>query len=161
MKAVLDANVWISALVFGGKPRQIFERALHQGYTVIISEEMIAETRRNLERKFPDFVAEYDALLAAFAFRLQKVTLGKYNVRICRDPDDNKVLETALTGQAMIIISGDNDLLVLEKFEVISIVSPSEFLKDLKKHETTGEVMELADELLKRYHTAFKNLADR
>ncbi|MBL8133918.1 MAG: putative toxin-antitoxin system toxin component, PIN family [Anaerolineae bacterium] len=50
------------------------------------------------------------------------------SVRICRDPKDDKFLELAVNGMADYLISGDDDLLDLNPFEGISIVSPREFL---------------------------------
>jgi predicted nucleic acid-binding protein len=49
-------------------------------------------------------------------------------VQVCRDPKDDKFLEAALAGKAEVIISGDEDLLVLDPFEGILILRPSEFL---------------------------------
>lgn len=50
------------------------------------------------------------------------------NIRICRDPKDDKFLEVAVNGTATYIISGDNDLLVLHPFRAIPIVTPRTFL---------------------------------
>jgi predicted nucleic acid-binding protein len=52
-------------------------------------------------------------------------------VKICRDPDDDRVIEAALEGRADFIVSGDDDLIVLVSVENIQIVSPSEFLREL------------------------------
>jgi predicted nucleic acid-binding protein len=49
-------------------------------------------------------------------------------ITICRDPKDNQVLEVAVAGQADIIVSGDEDLLVLSPFEGRAVVSPAAFL---------------------------------
>ena len=48
---------------------------------------------------------------------------------ICRDKDDDRVLATALTGRAAIIVSGDKDLLVLKRFRGIKIFSPRQFVQ--------------------------------
>jgi len=50
------------------------------------------------------------------------------HVTVCRDPDDNLVLACALAGQAEYIVTGDPDLLTLEKFEGIKIVTVQDFL---------------------------------
>ena len=50
-------------------------------------------------------------------------------VTACRDPKDNKLLELALSASASLIISGDSDLLVMHPFDVISIVSPADYLR--------------------------------
>jgi uncharacterized protein len=52
-------------------------------------------------------------------------------VKVCRDPDDNKVLEIAAVGRADCIVTGDQDLLVLGTFDGIPILTPAEFLDAL------------------------------
>jgi putative PIN family toxin of toxin-antitoxin system len=59
--------------------------------------------------------------------RFIKVTT---TVTICRDPKDNKFLELALEVNAACIVTGDKDLLVLNPFENIPIVTPADFLRD-------------------------------
>ena len=49
-------------------------------------------------------------------------------VTVCRDPDDNKLLETAVVGRADCLVTGDQDLLVLDPFQGIPILTPAEFL---------------------------------
>jgi predicted nucleic acid-binding protein len=48
--------------------------------------------------------------------------------RVCRDPDDNALIEAALAGGAEYVVTGDEDLLVLKKFETVRIVTPRVFL---------------------------------
>jgi uncharacterized protein len=50
------------------------------------------------------------------------------SVTVCRDPKDNKFLEVAATGRADVIVTGDDDLLVLHPFRGIPILGPREFL---------------------------------
>lgn len=128
MRVVVDSNVWISALVFGGNPRRVFERIVKEGYTLIVSEEIITETRRILTAKFGDFADDFEDLILALQLRLVYVRLGAVQVQASRDPDDNVVLETAILGEAAYIISGDKDLLVLGQLKDICIVTPSNFM---------------------------------
>ncbi len=53
-------------------------------------------------------------------------------VRVCRDPKDDKILDLAINGQATYIVSGDKDLLVLNPFRGVKIVSAEEFLKEVE-----------------------------
>jgi putative PIN family toxin of toxin-antitoxin system len=55
----------------------------------------------------------------------------KESIRICRDPNDDKFLELAVNGKAECIISGDEDLLILNPFRDIPIIRPVEFLKSI------------------------------
>jgi predicted nucleic acid-binding protein len=50
-------------------------------------------------------------------------------IHACRDPKDNMILELAVSGQANTIVSGDNDLLTLNPFRGIPILSPTAFLE--------------------------------
>lgn len=127
MRIVIDSNVWISALVFGGKPRCIFERAVYEGWTIVTSEEIFTEVRRILVNKFADFVDDFESFQKIIQARTDKVELGSIRVKVCRDEDDNRVIETALIGDAAYIITGDKDLLVLKKYEGIDILTPSDF----------------------------------
>ena len=131
MKIVIDSNVWISALVFGGNPRRIFERAIVEGWTIVVSEEIFTEVRRVLTDKFADFVDDFESFQVVLQPYITKVQLGSIRVSVCRDEDDNRVIETALIDNASHIITGDNDLLVLSKYKKISIISPSDFLENL------------------------------
>ena len=47
--------------------------------------------------------------------------------QICRDPDDDAILGTAVAGNADCIVTGDSDLLVLDRFRDVDIISPAEF----------------------------------
>lgn len=51
------------------------------------------------------------------------------SVHECRDPKDDKFLDVAINGQASCIVSGDNDLLVLDPFRGIEILTPRDFLE--------------------------------
>jgi putative PIN family toxin of toxin-antitoxin system len=129
MKIVIDSNVWISALVFGGKPRHIFERAIADGWAIMASEEIFTEIRRVLNVKFTDFLDDFESFQAILQPYTTKVKLGSVKVSVCRDEADNRVIETALIGDATHIITGDRDLLDLVKYEKITILTPSEFLE--------------------------------
>lgn len=129
MKIVVDTNVWVSALVFGGKPRQVFEFAAKQGIKIVVSQELLSEIRRVLSRKFPKFVPKFENLLVCYKIRLHYVDLGAVSVTVCRDPKDNMILETAIIGSANFIVSGDDDLLSLKKYQNMLITSSSDFLK--------------------------------
>lgn len=129
MKVVIDSNVWISALVFGGNPRRIFERVIAEGWTIVASEEIFTEVRRVLIDKFADFIEDFNSFQAVLRPYTTMVQLGQIRVAICRDEDDNRVIETAIIGRASHIITGDKDLLVLSKYKQIVIVKPFDFIE--------------------------------
>lgn len=128
-RVVLDTNVLLSALVFGGRPRQVVELLARDLIDVVISEEILTEMRRHVANKFPAFTDD----LVKFEMLLEQdselVKLGGITITVCRDADDNRILETAVLGSCEYIVSGDKDLLVLERYKSIQILKPAEFLE--------------------------------
>lgn len=127
---VFDTNVLVSALLFANSsPRKALELALNTG-TILISKETIDELNNVLSRpKFERYISpsKREDFLLSF---VQKSVLVEIQEKIeeCRDPKDNKFLELAISGKATVIVSGDRDLLVLNPFRGISIVTVSQFI---------------------------------
>lgn len=128
-RVVLDTNVLLSALVFGGRPRQVVELLARDLIDLVISEEILTEMRRHVANKFSAFTDD----LVKFEMLLEQdselVKLGGITITVCRDADDNRILETAVLGSCEYIVSGDKDLLVLERYKNIQILKPAEFLE--------------------------------
>jgi putative PIN family toxin of toxin-antitoxin system len=131
--AVLDTNIFVSALLNPkGTPGKIY-RALRSGLcTIILTQALRKELQEVLE--YPDFhlpaeaVEECLSLLDQGAKWVEPTT----PVRICRDPEDNMVLEAALAAfPDVLVVSGDKDLLTLRSFHDIPILSPREFVEVL------------------------------
>ena len=76
-------------------------------------------------------IEDYLALLVTFG----ELVEPDRTVEVCRDPDDNHVIEVALAGDAEFVVTGDEDLLVLEQFESVRFVTPQEFLAVLDERE--------------------------
>ena len=132
-RVVLDTNGLLSALVFGGKPRQVVELLARGMIEVVISPEILTEMRRKIAGKFPDFSNELALMELLLEQEAELVMLGGITVSASRDDDDNRILETALVGSCNYIVSGDKDLLVLQNYEGTEIVVPTEFLKMVDK----------------------------
>ncbi|GAP98171.1 hypothetical protein NIES2104_47240 [Leptolyngbya sp. NIES-2104] len=97
----------------------------------MVSLELLEELSDVLGReKFDRFVTseERDEFLETFVERATLVEIIE-RVQECRDPKDDKILELALNGQAEYIVSGDKDLLVLNPFRDVKIVTAEEFLR--------------------------------
>jgi putative PIN family toxin of toxin-antitoxin system len=131
MRLVIDSNVWVSALVFGGKPRKVFESVIRDGHVLIGSEAILDETRRILHDKFSDFSQDFEDLATILESHLLRVKPGTLEVKISRDPDDDIVLETAALGRADYIVTGDKDLLVLGQYGESKIIMPADFVNCL------------------------------
>ena len=129
IRVVIDSNVWLSGLVFGGKPGKIIELFMDEAILVVVSEELISELRRKITQRFPLFISHLDLLEASVRKDTVMVKLGSQTVTVSRDRDDDKFIETALLGECQYIISGDKDLLVIRSYKNIRIIKPAEFLE--------------------------------
>lgn len=130
MRLVFDTNVIVSALLFEeSTPGKAFFRALSQG-EVLTSDDTYLELSEVIRRKkFDRYISrvERERFLLVFLQTAALVSITEI-IRSCRDPKDDKFLELAVNGQADIIISGDDDLLSLNPFRGIVIITPNEFL---------------------------------
>lgn len=130
LRFVFDTNVLISAtLLKGSVPRQALDLARRIG-KVIMSWPTMAELQEVLGRKrFDKYITEDERMLFLEALALDVLPVEIIEtVTDCRDLKDNKFLEVAVNGDANCIVSGDDDLLVLNPFRGIPIVLPLEFL---------------------------------
>lgn len=115
LHAVVDTNVWISAfLTPRGAPARVLAAVLDGVYVPVMSVPLLAELAGVLER--PRLIRKYnytreEGILFAHLLRAYaKEVAVSGTVRICRDPDDDIVIETALLGKAAYVVSRDDDL---------------------------------------------------
>ncbi len=131
MKVVLDTNVIIAAFAARGLCADILEVCL-ENHSIVISEQIVSEVEKTLSKKIrlPKKTAR------SIADYLRDVTEivepESIDTSVCRDKDDNAIIGTALQGKAEIIITGDDDLLVLKKYRGVKIITPREFWIHLK-----------------------------
>lgn len=126
-KVVLDTNVIISAVGFGGKPGQVFLMALEEEILAVTSETLLAEVQEILIKKLAMSSSDVELTMAEIEDKFQ-VIAPKKSLHIVRDEDDNRVLEAALEGNCDFIVTGDRDLLDLGKYKNIKILTAEEFL---------------------------------
>ena len=130
---VFDTNAIVSAVLLKESvSRRAFDKALDSG-EILVSVDTIDELNQVLGRKrFARYVTEEERF-EFLAVLLREARLVEIDVRIktCRDPQDDKFLELALSGNAEYIVSGDQDLLVLHPFRGVSIITPSRFLDEV------------------------------
>ena len=129
VKIVIDTNAWISGFFYGGTLGRVVKLLDQKDFTIIFSNETFAE----LTEKFLEKGKEQGSVEEAIAFLAEVNQKGSFvypteKVFLCRDPDDNKFLETALEAKADYLISGDKDLQALKKFHQTKILSPGQFL---------------------------------
>ena len=129
-RAVIDTSVLVSAALFvGSVPNRAVELAFAQAQ-VLIAEPLILELGSVLSRpKFKRHITPGDrrSFLTRVALLGTMVSITS-DLRVCRDPKDNHILNLAMDGQASLIITGDEDLLVLDPFRGIEIITPAAFL---------------------------------
>jgi len=134
---VFDTSAIISAaLLKRSVSRQAFDKALGEG-ELLVSAETIDELNQVLGRAdFAKYVTE-DERMEFLAVLLREATLVEVTVYVgeCRDPRDHKFLELAVSGEAVCLVSGDQDLLVLHPFRGIPIVTPRGFLDEVWKEQ--------------------------
>ena len=131
MRVVLDTNVLVAAVVADGLCRDLV-RVRVLPHSIITSEPLFRELRATLRSKF---AADPDELplLSQLNDEAEIVRPARLRERVCRDKDDDVVLATAVAGMADVIVTGDDDLLVLKEFRGIRILSPRRFLELLDR----------------------------
>jgi uncharacterized protein len=124
-----DTNIYISALIFAGLPRQFLLAAEDARIHLFISEPIRQELLRILQTKFSWSNDQVNETLLQLESCTEMVRPTETLDIIKEDPDDNRVLECAVAAGARFIVSGDNDLLRLGQFRNIRIVKVADFMK--------------------------------
>ena len=126
MRVVLDTNVLVSALHFGGRPRRLLDDVLRGDHTLIIGPAILGELEAVLVDTCGwtrDRAAAVRAELEAIAEVVTPVDVP----RVCRDPDDDQILAIAVSGAADALVTGDADLLAVGMQGVVSVISIAGF----------------------------------
>lgn len=127
MRILLDTNVWIAAFVSRGGVCSALLEHCSEAHDLVSSSALLEEYREKLIGKFRLAAKAAEGRVMLVRSIVQIVNPEPLPIPICRDPDDDLVLATAITGACNCIITGDKDLLVLEKYEGVMIISPNEF----------------------------------
>ena len=128
MKLLLDTNVLVAALVARGVCSDLLEHCVRQ-HIVISSRPLLDEFSDVLTRKFRQRAVDVRAALRLFEETFTLVARDVLEPPTCRDHDDDVVLATALAGNCTAIVTGDQNLLVLDPFKGIRVLTPSAFWK--------------------------------
>ena len=129
LTAVFDTNILFSATGWRGTPFQCLERARAGGFRVLTCPELMEELAEKLGTRLHFSADQVAETLADYLGFLRVIRIPRALTTVCRDPEDNMVLECALECHAQYIVSGDKDLLELREFRGIRIVRASELLK--------------------------------
>ena len=132
MRVVADSNIFVSAILFGGKPAALLQAAEDDRCQLVVSEPILSGLAEVFARKFEwsdERVASSVARIRAAA----ELTVPTMTLSACTDPDDNRILEAAVQGRADCIVTGDKQhLLPMGVFRGIEILTVSEFLRRLE-----------------------------
>ncbi len=134
MRLLLDTNVLVAALIARGTCSDLLEHCVRH-HDVISSPPLLDELRDVLTRKFRQRAADVRATVRLFEETFTLVTPVPLEAPACRDCDDDVVLATARAGECIAIITGDQDLLILDPFRGIRVVAPSAFWKWESTHD--------------------------
>jgi len=143
MRAVIDTNILVRAMLKPtGSVGPVVDFLREGRYVFLYSEATLNElidvlSRPRMVRKYGLTAVEVDALCALVILRGERVQPDR-TITACRDPKDNKFLEVAIAGGADVIVTGDEDLEVLDPFEGLPLITPAKFLRLLTGRVETG-----------------------
>ena len=139
IKVVFDTNIFISAILTPGNPRKLIDLARERKIMLFTSGFIIWEIERILRTKLnmetPQILVILNSVREISLFVSPVVVISA----IERDKSDNRILECAVEAKAEYIVSGDEHLLFLGRYDEISIVNASQFLK-LYQSKTSMDV---------------------
>jgi uncharacterized protein len=137
-KIVIDTNVYISAIFWGGKPRLVVDLGRDKKVMIFTSSDIEKEIAEKLEKKFKLPEDEVRLILFDFSSFTFPVKVTRKHQVIFNDPDDDKFLDCAMECDADYIVSGDKHLLNLKEHSGIKIMNASEFLSVFNRGQDTG-----------------------
>ncbi len=126
MRVVLDTNVLIAAFIAHGVCNELLEHCA-LNHDIVLSKFILDEFRNKMLGKFEFSASEVEQAVRLLESRSSIVEVVNLQAPVCRDPDDDAVIGTALAGSCDCIITGDKDLLDLSSVMGIPTVSPSAF----------------------------------
>ena len=133
MRILIDTNILISGLYFHGLPKKLLREIDLEKFKICVNEEIIAEYTDKIDNKFSKSKYILDKDLREKIFSSFKNFNKVSDLKICRDPDDDKFINCAIDAKAIYIVSGDNDLLDIKNFAGIEIVTAREFYEKYLK----------------------------
>jgi putative PIN family toxin of toxin-antitoxin system len=137
MKVVLDTNIWVSAIIWGGLPDQILLLREQDKLTIAMSQQLLDElectfNKRKLAPKLQALSLTVPIVINLIRESVIFYPIEELNVPELRDVDDNIILATAIAGEVDVIITGDQDLLVLVEYQGIAIRTAKDFLDEYR-----------------------------
>ncbi len=130
MKIILDTNVLISGIFFGGSPYQILEAWRNRKLDIVLSEDIFTEYQRvSLELSKQIKEVDISMFLDLLTVHAMWIDAPQLPVSVSTDPDDDKFLAYALASRSKIVVSGDKHLLDVSGYRSIEVVKPALFIE--------------------------------
>lgn len=126
MKVLLDTNVLIAGFITKGVCSDLLEHCLRR-HEVVLSEFILDEFKEKLVKKFKYSAQDADSAIQLLRSRVILVKPTPLSQPVCRDADDDMVIASAISGNAICIVTGDKDLLDLKEHQGIPILKPAYF----------------------------------
>lgn len=134
MRVFLDTNVVIAAFAAEGSSRAVFRHVLRGALDGVVSAQVIAETSRNLAKLKRIDAARRDLVVRVVEEICEVVRTPRRPRRVSRDADDDAILAAAVSAKVDVLVTGDQDLLVIpRKIARVAVLSPSELLRRIER----------------------------
>ena len=127
MRIIIDTNVVISGVFFGGYPYKVIESVITNKCKAFANLDIIKEYQEIVDKIVHKKGGTFDFSLFNFFIASLNIVKTVVDIDVCRDADDNKFIECAVDSGAMYIVSGDSDLLDLKEYSGIKIINAKDF----------------------------------
>lgn len=130
MKVVVDTNVLVSGVFFGGVPGRILEAWKDEDLTLAVSPEILEEYHRVgrvLASRYDG--VDLDPFLALLAVHADIIDAPEMSQRVCEDPDDDKFIAFAVACGAGVVVSGDKHLRAVSGWHGVEVMTPRAFVE--------------------------------
>ena len=130
MRIIVDTNVLMSGVFFGGVPGRILDAWAEGRLELVLSPDILQEYRRvgaELAARYPERSGALAPALTLIAMNAVQVDAAPLPAPVSKDPDDDKFLAAANAADVPVIISGDRDLLDVSGWRNVVVLSPRQF----------------------------------
>ncbi|MBI1861522.1 MAG: putative toxin-antitoxin system toxin component, PIN family [Deltaproteobacteria bacterium] len=136
MKVVLDTNVLVSGIFWGGRPLKVLTLWEKRKIDLLVTDSILDEYLRTIHRiaERLDRASIYKAWALVLPAKVTLIAVKK-SFRLCRDPKGDMFIDCAIAGKSRSIVTGDKDLLVLKTVLGVPIVDATHFLAEFKTQE--------------------------